>query len=244
MQAISSHIKAMEDNYMYHIRYRLTSKNADTIVDISRVVASFLDSRGRFRSAEKWLCWALELIPFAARHKHPKSLQIMSSLGAILKRQGRCAEADSLYNQVEEICVRSGLHNSVERISNMHYKAGLFEYTNQYEKAKDLLRVAATKASTHLGPKNQLTIHLLDRVGNMMQASGEHQEAQEIYGDLLLRLRNWPWDHPTILLLRSSRARVLRNLGTSTAVLHPDSYSHILQEVSSSFTLPLGTDFG
>jgi tetratricopeptide (TPR) repeat protein len=213
-QTLSSHIAVMEDNYRENVQHRLRPEDLDKFINIARTIACFLDTRGRFQDAEKWLRWALDLVPESTRASHPESLQMMSSLGAILKRQNRCAEANELYQQVENICLRHRLHDSIERISNMWYKAALFSYAGEHEQAKKLHLEVATRASIHLGPRHDLTVRNLFALAAVLQVRGEHQAAAEIYYDLdVLRLRHLPRDHHMVLYLQAALAHVLRNLG-------------------------------
>lgn len=213
-QALLSYIAAFEDNYEEFLGPQLQSEHVHQLIGILSTISNFLDSYARYAHAEKLLKLALSLLSRDGNSPKYKLLQLKSWEGSVSRRRHRYTEAEEAFHSVEKLCVEQKIGDTPERIRNSIGMAELLADRGDYDKARDLFREVAARASASLGKKHDLTIFGLENLASVLQYHGDFEEAAKIYDDLIsLRLSELSPNHPLILFLNSSLAKVFVHLG-------------------------------
>lgn len=186
--------------------------NRDTLAAMSNLAYS-LHELGELKEAAELEQRVVEGHRQLAGDAHPDTLAVEAAYARTLYEIDRAAEADALLAGIaERVTASDGQQEAVAQhlVPILHRFANLLHSKGELPGALRFLGTAYGISQKLLGDDHSLTVTALLRIGALMLAAGQFEEAQPIFeSGLAVRMRVWGDDHPDTLEAMTNLGSVL-----------------------------------
>lgn len=178
-----------------------------TILAAKAELVDVLDQMGEYAAAE---VVAREVLAEQERRlgdSHPATLTTLSSLGAVLRKQGRLREAEQAFQNAHDrflAVLGSDHYFSVIAAGNL---GEILEKAGLYDRAEPYLRAAVEGARAGLGESHPTTIIGINNLALLHESQGEFDKAEALYGQALdLHAKLLGANHPDTIAFANNLA--------------------------------------